>query len=153
MCRILIVIINTVEKPKTANTTKMQTKLGRVIILVNDYDEAFEFYQKNFFCKKMYESTTPDGQRFLHIGFTENDGVGIWFLRADTNEQKTKVGKQTAGQPTLVVYTDDCESLCNHLQKNDVIIIEKLVATPESKFFHCLDLYGNRLTVVELPRN
>lgn len=128
----------------------MQSRLGRVIILVNDYDEAYEFYQKNFFCKKIFESTTPEGQRFLHIGFTENDSVGIWFLQADTNEQKTRVGKQTAGQPTLVIYSDDSESLYNHLLKNDVTIIEELVTTPESKFFHCLDLYGNRLTIVEL---
>lgn len=128
----------------------MQTKLGRVIILVNDYDEAYEFYEKNFFCKKIFESTTPDGQRYLHIGFTENEHIGIWFLQADTAEQKTKVGKQTAGQPTLVIYTDDCESLYVHLQDNNVTILEKLVVTPESKFFHCLDLYGNRLTVVEL---
>ena len=128
----------------------MQTKLGRVIILVNDYDEAFEFYQKNFFCKKIFDSITPDGQRFLHIGFAENDSVGIWFLQATANEQKTKVGKQTAGQPTLVIYTDDCEGLCSHLQNNGVTMIEKLEKTQESKFFHCLDLYGNRLTVVEL---
>jgi predicted enzyme related to lactoylglutathione lyase len=128
----------------------MQTKLGRVIILVNDYDEACQFYHKNFFFKKIFESTTPDGQRFLHIGFTENDSVGIWFLQADINEQKAKVGKQTTEQPTLVIYTDECENLYSHLQNNGVTIIEKSVTTPESKFFHCLDLYGNRLTIVEL---
>ena len=128
----------------------MQIKLGRVVILVNDYDEAYRFYEANFFCKKIFESTTPDGQRFLHIGFTDNDGIGIWFLKADTANQKSTVGKQTGLQPTLVIYTDDCNSLYTHVQKNGVTIIEKLVTTTESKFFHCLDLYGNRITVVEL---
>ena len=128
----------------------MKTKIGRVIILVEDYDKAFEFYEKNFFCKKLYEATTPDGQRFLHVSFSEDEGIGIWFLKADSDEQKNKIGKQTAGQPTIVIYTDDIEQLYQHLQNNGVTIIEKLVSTPESKFFHCLDLYGNRITVVQL---
>ena len=128
----------------------MKTKIGRVIILVEDYDLAFDFYEKNFFCKKLYEATTPDGQRFLHISFSDDDGIGIWFLKADSLEQKDNIGKQTAGQPTIVIYTDDVEELYRHLQNNGVKIIEELVSTSESKFFHCLDLYGNRITVVQL---
>src|SRR3989339_1876509 len=123
----------------------MKIRLGRVIILVEDYDKAFEFYEKNFFCKKLYEATTPDGQRFLHISFSDDDGIGIWFLKADSLEQKDNIGKQTAGQPTIVIYTDDVEELYRHLQNNGVKIIEELVSTSESKFFHCLDLYGNRI--------
>jgi predicted enzyme related to lactoylglutathione lyase len=128
----------------------MHTKLGRVVILVNDYDEAYQFYEANFFCKKIFDSTTPEGQRFLHIGFTENDGTGIWFLKADIEDPKTTVGKQTSGQPTLVIYTDDCNGLYTHVRNSGVTITEKLVSTTDSKFFHCLDLYGNRITVVEL---
>lgn len=128
----------------------MKIKIGRVIILVEDYDLAFNFYEKNFFCKKLYEETTPDGQRFLHVSFSEDDGIGIWFLKADSDDQKNKIGKQTAGQPTIVIYTDEIDALYMHLQNNGVKIIEKLVSTPESKFLHCLDLYGNRITVVQL---
>ncbi|HYF66678.1 MAG TPA: VOC family protein [Ohtaekwangia sp.] len=129
----------------------MHTSLGRAIILVKDYDEAFDFYEKNFFCRKIFDYVAPSGQRFLHIGFSDDDdSVGVWFLKADNGEQQSYIGKQTAGQPTLVIYTDDCDKLYNHLQANGVTIIEQLVITTGSKFFHCLDLYGNRLTVVEL---
>jgi predicted enzyme related to lactoylglutathione lyase len=126
----------------------MQTKLGRVVILVDDYDKAFEFYEKNFFCKKIYDSTA-NGQRYLHIAFSDNEGLGIWFLKAD-DKQKEKIGTQTAGQPTLVIYTDNIQELYKHVQSNQVRVIENLVSTADSKFFHCLDLYGNRLTIVEL---
>lgn len=83
----------------------MKTSLGRVIIVVDDYDRALDFYQKNFFCRKLHDSTTPYGQRFLHIGFSEDDNTSIWFLKADSAEQKAKIGKQTAGQPTLTPTT------------------------------------------------
>jgi predicted enzyme related to lactoylglutathione lyase len=126
----------------------MRTKLGRTVILVDDYDKAFEFYERNFLCKKLFDETNPNGQRLLHIGFSEDQGVGVWFLKAEGAEKKT--GKQTAGQPTLVIYTDDVEELYYHVQGNGVEIIQPLAVARESKFFHCLDLYGNRLTVVEL---
>lgn len=128
----------------------MKTRIGRVIILVDNYDDAFNFYENNFFCKKIHDTTTEDGQRYLHAGFAENDETGIWFLKADSTDQVNRIGKQTAGQPTLVIYTDDIDHLYNHLLSNGVEIIEKIAVTPESKYFHCLDLYGNRLTVVQL---
>lgn len=126
----------------------MKTRLGRAVILVDDYDKAFAFYEKNFFCKKIHDSTA-NGQRYLHIAFSDNEGIGVWFLKAD-NRQNEKIGMQTAGQPTLVIYTDIIDELYKHIQSNQVRVIETLVSTAESKFFQCLDLYGNRLTIVEL---
>jgi predicted enzyme related to lactoylglutathione lyase len=128
----------------------MYTKLGRIIILVDDYDKAFTFYEQNFSCRKIFDQTTAEGQRFLHISFSSDNETGIWFLKPDTNEQKSIIGKQTGGQPTIVVYTNNIESLYENLHKNQVKIIEELVTSSDAKFFHCLDLYGNRITVVEM---
>jgi len=125
----------------------MKLTLGRVVILVEDYDAAFAFYEKNFFCTKLFDMSPPDGQRYLHVGLGGENGAGIWFMKTT---QADRIGQQTAGQPTIVLYTDDIHGIYAHLQANGVNIIEKLVETPESKFFHCLDLYGNRITVVQL---
>jgi predicted enzyme related to lactoylglutathione lyase len=129
----------------------VQTKLGRAVLLVDDYDKAFAFYEKNFFCTKLFDVTSPNGQRFLHVSFSDNENIGVWFLKGENELQKKLVGNQTGGQPTLVIYTDDIERLFAHVQSNGVTITENLVRRGESKFFHCLDLYGNRLTIVELP--
>jgi len=128
----------------------LKTSLGRTIILVQDYDEAFAFYQRVFFCHKIFDSMSPSGQRFLHIAFSNDDDIGIWFLKADGPEQESAVGKQTAGQPTIVIYTEKIEKIYEHVQRNNVTLVGTLVTSESSKFFHCLDLYGNRITVVEL---
>jgi predicted enzyme related to lactoylglutathione lyase len=128
----------------------MKTRLGRMVMLVDDYDAAFTFYEKNFFCKKLFDASTAEGQRYLHVGFSEDDNTGIWFLKADSTAQINKIGKQTEGQPTLVVYTDNIEKLYAHVQNGNVQIVEALLVAADSKFFHCLDLYGNRITVVQL---
>src|SRR5687768_9952012 len=110
----------------------MNTKLGRVIILVNDYNKAFEFYEKIFSCHKIFDEAGPQGQRYLHVGFSNDDKVGVWFLKADTSVQQLLVGNQTGGQPTLVIYTDDIEELYRHAQANQVNITEPLVSNRDS---------------------
>jgi predicted enzyme related to lactoylglutathione lyase len=129
----------------------VQTKLGRAVLLVDDYDKALAFYEQNFFCRKSFDVTNPNGQRFLHICFSDNENIGVWFLKGENQLQQKLVGNQTGGQPTLVIYTDSIEELFSHVQRNGVTITESLVRRGDSKFFHCLDLYGNRLTIVELP--
>src|SRR3712207_5666956 len=128
----------------------MKTKLGRVVILVDDCDKAFNFYETNFFCHKLYDDNAADGTRLLHIAFSADQGMGVWLMKADSEKQKLKIGKQTGDQPTLVIYTDDLEALYYHLQGNFVQILQPIAIARDNNFFHCLDLYGNKLTVLEV---
>lgn len=128
----------------------MKNYLGRIIILIDDYEEASAFYEHNFGFKRIFDVTTDVGQRFLHIGTDPMDTLGIWFLKADSKEQKERIGNQTCGQPTMVIYTTSLEDLYQKLRTNNVRIKTEPVFTPGYKFLHCLDLYGNEIVVVEI---
>ncbi|GAA0893119.1 VOC family protein [Fulvivirga kasyanovii] len=128
----------------------MKNQIGRMVILVEDYDQALNFYQSNFGFNILHDVTTDVGQRFLHIGTGKTDALGIWFLKADGKKEKERIGSQTAGQPALVIYTDTLKELYNKLKDNGVKMKTELVITPEYKFFHCFDLYGNEIVVVQL---
>ena len=128
----------------------MATRLGRVILLVEDYEKALGFYKHALGCTVWFDKTTPSGQRFLHIGFSENDTAGIWMLQATSEESMAKVGKQTGGEPLLVVYTDDLKAYYDNLVSMHVNISREPVYDPDYSYLHCLDLYGNELVVVEL---
>lgn len=128
----------------------MKNYLGRIILLIDDYEKAATFYADNFEFTKIYDVTTDVGQRFLHMGTDPLDALGIWFLKAESKEQKERIGNQTAGQPTMVIYTTDLEALFERLKCNGVKIKVEPVLTPEYKFFHCFDLYGNEIVVVEI---
>lgn len=129
----------------------MKNLIGRMILLVDDYEHACEFYEKNFGFKKIFDQSTSVGQRFLHVG--DENGMGIWFLKADSQVQNQRVGNQTGEQPLMVIYTTDIAQLLHRLKNNKVQIKNDMVQTPEYKFFHCLDLYGNEIVVVELIQN
>lgn len=126
----------------------MDLKFGRITILVNDYDEAFEFYERVLNCKKFFD-ITENGKRFLHLSLNSNDKTGIWLIKAETAEQKERVGNQTSGQPAFVLYTENADELYKHIIDNKVTIVRELAENQESKFFHILDLYGNEIVLVE----
>ena len=130
----------------------MKINLGRTVVLVTDYDKAFEFYHANFGFEKIFDQTAPDGSRYLHVGIP-NDKCGIWFMKPAGPSQEACVGNQTGGQPTLVLYTDDAQRLFSKLEANNVQMASELVRADGSQFFHCLDLYGNRITIVQMDRS
>jgi len=128
----------------------MKVDLGRSVILVNDYDEAFEFYKLNFGCKKFFDITKDDGQRFMHICFDSETRAGLWFLKAETEEQQEAVGRQTAGMPMLVLYTDDFDELTEIISDNGVTFNCEPEITDEYKSVSLNDLYGNEIVIVQL---
>ena len=98
----------------------MKTELGRVVLLVNDYDEAFDFYEKN-------------------LGY-----------KAKTDEEKERVGNQTSGQPVFVLYTDSFDDHLEKLLENEVSIVREPEITEEYMLLNFSDLYGNVITLVQL---
>ena len=128
----------------------MKIELGRVVVLVRDYDEALNFYQKALDCRIIFDQTTPEGKRYLHIGFKKRDLAGIWFLKAETEDELTRVGKQTGEQPAFVLYTNDLEKVHQRLKDHNIKINKQPTITPDYKFLHFLDLYGNEIILMEM---
>lgn len=124
----------------------IKNQIGRIVILVNDYEDALEFYQLNFDCKVLVDYTTTEGQRFLHVGFDDVSATGIWFLKSADN----RVGNQTNGEPVFVMYTNALNALYQKLTTNNVKIKQAPVYADDYSFFHCYDLYGNEIIVAEL---
>ena len=77
--------------------------LGRLVLLVNDYDTAISFYQDKL-GMEVFVDMAVGQQRFVHLRLPEQPSVGVWLLQAQTQAQRDRVGDQTGGQPCLL-YT------------------------------------------------
>ena len=128
----------------------MKIEIGRVVILVGDYDRALDFYQKALDCHVIFDQTTAEGKRYLHVGFKKRDITGIWFLKAETEAELALVGKQTQDQPALVLYTKEFDKVYQRLKDHDVTINKQPTIAPGYKFLHFLDLYGNEIILMEM---
>lgn len=127
----------------------MLGRLGRLSVLVEDYDEAIAFYTEKLGFELLYDGSLPDGTRLVHLELPTQEGAGVWLFEADTGEQRERVGNQTGGAPLGVFYTDDCRGVAERLRERDVEVGE-VRESPEDVSVHFEDLYGNRFVLVEL---
>lgn len=72
--------------------------LGRLVLLVNDYDTAIAFYQDKL-GMEVFVDMAVGPQRYVHLRLPEQPAVGVWLLQAQTQAQRDRVGDQTGGQP------------------------------------------------------
>lgn len=127
-------------------------KIGRLVILVKDYSEAIAFY-----CEKLGFEVAVDidagERRFVHIRLSTQEDVGLWLLKAEGNADLERVGKQTAGQPIAVIYTNSLLEDYSELTGRGVIFNVEPRSDPGAMSAHFRDLYGNEFVLVELTRN
>ncbi|AWF82066.1 glyoxalase [Microbulbifer sp. A4B17] len=123
--------------------------IGRLVILVNNYEEAIAFYRDKLGFEVFIDSEAAP-HRFVHIRLPSQKDMGIWLLQATSDTQQKKVGAQTAGQPCAVIYTDNFEKEYKNLVNNGVYFSKPPVSDGGAKFAHFEDLYGNEFILVEL---
>lgn len=148
--------VRTCQMPSSnaSATSAPPLTLGRIVVLVRDYDEALAFYQAAFGAQVMFDAPSPSGDRYLHLGFGDADegtvqGAGIWLLAA-RGEDDTRVGRQTGGQPIGVFYTTDVQGAVERLEQAGGSIARPVASAGGARFAHVNDLYGNEFVLVEL---
>jgi catechol 2,3-dioxygenase-like lactoylglutathione lyase family enzyme len=129
----------------------MLNSVGRAVILVKDYDEAIEFYKGRLGFETIVDQPAGD-RRYVHLRLPGEPGIGIWLLTAETEEQLRHVGRQTAGQPCLVIYTDDLYGSYAELSARNVRFVREPKEEGGAIFAHFEDLYGNEIVLVQLPK-
>jgi len=127
----------------------MFTRIGRMILLVKDYEEALSFYVGKLGFEKIFDQTVSDDLRYVHIGLQGQEDVGIWMLKAGTGE-RSLVGRQAGGEPLFVFYTDDCKKTYETLRQRDVEFLYEPEESEGDVHVHFKDLYGNQIVMVEL---
>lgn len=86
----------------------MKQSLGLTAIVVNDYDEAIDFYVGTLGFELVEDTHVPEQQKRWVVvappGYIESR---LLLARAVGDEQSSRVGDQTGGRVFLFLYTDD----------------------------------------------
>ena len=131
--------------------------LGRVVVLVRDYDAALAFYKEAFGARVVFDAPSPTGDRYLHVVLepegasgTQGPAVGFWFLRPTADNDR--VGRQTGGEPLAVIYATDVDAAVARVQAAGGALVQPVRSADGASFAHVADLYGNEFVLVEMPR-
>ncbi len=85
----------------------MKQNLAKVALLVNEYDEAIDFYTQILEFKLIEDNPIEDKRWVVIAPPGSNNGCHILLARAKNAEQRQFVGNQTGGRVFLFLYTDD----------------------------------------------
>ncbi|MEH6446584.1 MAG: VOC family protein [Oceanospirillaceae bacterium] len=120
-------------------------------IVVNDYDEAIDFYVNTLGFELLEDSYQPEqDKRWVLIAPKNSKGVSILLARASNDEQHNFIGNQTGGRVSFFLNTDDFWRDYKLYSDKGV----KFVREPSEADYGTVavfeDLYGNRWDLLQM---
>ena len=127
----------------------MLQSLAHIALVVNDYDEAIQFYTQTLHFTLVEDKVMSATKRWVMVAPPGSSGTTILLAQASNEEQKSRVGNQTGGRVFLFLYTDDIERDYKNLIDKKVRIVRELESQPHGKVLVFADLYGNLWDLIE----
>ena len=127
----------------------MKQSIAQFAIVVNDYDEAIEFYTKKLHFDLIEDTTLSDTKRWVVIRPAGSDGCCILLAKAANDEQKTRVGNQTGGRVFLFLHTDDFWRDYNAMTADGIRFVRPPVEESYGIVAVFEDLYGNLWDMIQ----
>ncbi|MCX8480875.1 MAG: VOC family protein [Sediminibacterium sp.] len=126
--------------------------LGLISLVVNNYDEAIEFYTKKLFFTLIEDTQLSATKRWVTIAPPNSpiDGCKILLAQANNKNQLNAVGNQTGGRVFLFLYTNRFEEDYKNMLLNGIEFIEKPRQEKYGKVVVFKDLYGNLWDFIEI---
>ncbi len=127
----------------------MKQSIAHIALLVDDYDEAIEFYTQKLHFSLLTDSDLGDSKRWVLISPQGSDGCSLLLAKASGEEQKSRVGNQTGGRVFLFLYTDDFDRDFQNLLDQNITIVRGPVKEVYGTVAVFADLYGNHWDLIE----
>ncbi len=125
----------------------MEQQLGQVALLVNDYDEAIDYFT-NTLKFELIEDTPQEGKRWVVV-CPPGSTATLLLARAKNSEQSRFVGNQTGGRVAFFLYTDDFWRDYESMKQADVDFIGEPREEDYGFVIVFRDLYGNKWDFIE----
>jgi catechol 2,3-dioxygenase-like lactoylglutathione lyase family enzyme len=127
----------------------MKQRLAQIAIVVNDYDQAIEFYTKKMHFDLIEDTQLSETKRWVLISPKGSSECCLLLAKADNQEQKSRVGDQTGGRVFLFLHTDNFERDFKNLLDQKI----EIVRPPQKEEYGTVavfkDLYGNLWDLIE----
>ncbi len=127
----------------------MKQQLAHIALVVNDYDEAIEFYTEKLHFTLIEDTVLSETKRWVLVAPPGSDGCQLLLAKAATDEQKSRVGNQTGGRVFLFLNTDDFWSDYKSMIAAGIIFVREPVTEQYGTVAVFKDLYGNLWDLIE----
>lgn len=132
----------------------MIQSIVNISLVVNDYDEAIDFYTKKLKFNLIEDTYQPEqDKRWVVVSPPGSNGTAILLARASKEEQISFIGNQTGGRVFLFLGTDDFWRDYNDMVAKGI----EFVREPQEQDYGTVavfkDLYGNLWDLLQFREN
>ena len=127
----------------------MNRKIAHISLLVNDYDEAIDFYVNKLKFELIEDTVLEKDKRWVLVGPAGKNSFSILLAKAATEIQKSRIGNQTGGRVFLFLYTDNFKGDYQNLINNHITIVREPKNETYGTVLVFKDLYGNLWDLIE----
>jgi catechol 2,3-dioxygenase-like lactoylglutathione lyase family enzyme len=124
--------------------------LNAISLVVNDYDEAIDFYTRKLDFELMEDTRLSDEKRWVLVAPRGAKEARILLAKAANAEQAKSIGNQTGGRVFLFLQTDNFWNDYQNMKERGVVFCE----TPREETYATVvvfqDLYGNKWDLLQL---
>ena len=127
----------------------MKQAIIQITLLVENYDEAIDFYVKKLKFTLKEDSRLSDAKRWVLVQPPGSAGCCLLLAKAANEEQCSMIGNQSGGRVFLFLQTDNFHRDYQTMIANDVIFVREPKVEPYGTVAVFKDLYGNLWDLIE----
>jgi catechol 2,3-dioxygenase-like lactoylglutathione lyase family enzyme len=131
----------------------MYQRIAHIALLVDDYDDAIEFYTQKIDFQVLEDTKLSEEKRWVMIAPKGAKECSLLLAKAANERQRRSIGNQTGGRVGFFLFTDDFWRDYDKMKARQI----NFVRPPETFEYGTVavfeDLYGNMWDLIEPNEN
>jgi lactoylglutathione lyase len=133
-------------------TNSIEQNISNIALIVEDYDDAIEFYTQKLNFQLIEDTPLGGGKRWVQISPPNSNGANLLLAKASNNEQKKSVGNQAGGRVFLFLQTNDFWRDYEDMKSQGVEFNEAPRVEEYGTVVVFKDLYGTKWDLLQLNK-
>lgn len=127
----------------------MNQSIAHIALVVEDYDEAIEFYTEKLDFTLVDDTRQSATKRWVVVAPKGDGGCSLLLAQGVGDEQRSRIGNQTGGRVFLFLSTDDFWRDYETFRNKDVRFVREPKVEDYGTVAVFADLYGNLWDLIE----
>jgi len=131
-------------------TNPIEQRISNIALVVENYDDAIEFYTTKLNFQLIEDSDLGAGKRWVQIAPPNSNGTNLLLAQASNDQQKKSIGNQAGGRVFLFLQTNDFWRDYEHMKTQGVEFTEEPRVEEYGTVVVFKDLYGTKWDLLQL---
>jgi catechol 2,3-dioxygenase-like lactoylglutathione lyase family enzyme len=127
----------------------MTQHLAAIALVVPDYDEAIAFYVGKLGFELIEDTKLSNTKRWVLVAPPGSRETRLLLAKADSPDQKTRVGNQAGGRVFLFLHTDDFARDHEKMRAQGIRFLESSRHEAYGTVAVFVDPYGNKWDLIQ----